>query len=185
MNDRIDPEPLGTPHDRGEGEQDGPQETDQADEGRARFRNPFAEFVQDTKRSRPLVGPNSCRAVGFGDLVEKRRHGLVGANHLGPPVAYRAVNDPGSDGVHSFDLAQVDRQRIGRGGQFTLGRRGAGNGQRTDAAVRITSLGRIGGGRLVPHRPRPCSKSDSAASPQQFASLLGPIMPYSARWDDG
>jgi len=55
---------------------------------------------------------NLGRSVEFLDLLEQAHFVPARADHLGTAVANGAVDDPRADGVHPFDLRQVDGQRI-------------------------------------------------------------------------
>src|SRR5688500_4047244 len=91
------------------------------------------------------------------------------------------MDDPGADGVHLLDAAEVQRDGIGHRVDFALGRSGAGNGDRPGAAIRLLSGLGIGCGGGSRHCGRTCSKSPEAASPRYFATLLPRLMPYIAR----
>ena len=77
-----------------------------------------------------LLGADPHRLVGFGDLVEQALGFLARADDLGAAVADGAVDEPGADRVHALDPAEVDRQRVGLGGDFAGGACGAGDGDR-------------------------------------------------------
>ncbi len=81
--------------------------------------------------------------IGLGDLFEEALRLVIGADNLGIAVAHGPVDDPGADRVHASNVAKVDGQRVGLGGDLAGRARGARDRDRPRHAV----------GRAVPFSP--------------------------------
>ena len=173
----LSAEALRPADDAGEGDQHGAEESRPGRPGCVRPRRPIRQARSGRAASPGGSSGRTCAgASASATWLSRPCDLLAGADHLGAAIAHRAVDQPGADRVHLLDAAEVERQRVGQRVDLALGRGGAGNGDRPDAAIRLLSGPRFGWGSTEPAiRRGNCAKSRKAASPVAICHFVAAV----------